>query len=373
MSETSATFPKRLLRRGSRLTAPWQELATRFVRPVDVLRYAAEVIGSGFRPRPSGSGLLQSAIHGGKDFRTHHRRPKGRSLPRGFLPYSDTSDTTIVIQGAIEHRSDFTAQTVRHYRVAFPDSPIVVSTWQDEEPAVLEGIADLGARIITSADPGNPGPSNFNRQVISTRAGVEEALSGGAKYVWKTRSDQRVYSPRAIELFRTLMMLFPPTDPGTAAGRIVVPSANTLRNRMYGASDQMQFGMGSDLLRLWSLELDPRGPDFTASAAPSGSRWEDLDLCETRINSRYIAGTGRNLRFSPEDSWRALVDLYCVVDSCMIDLFWPKYSLAEYRWRRYELPMDHEEVCFAEWLAGLGFGPDDKLTEFSDCVTRGRA
>lgn len=326
------------------------------VRVRSILQYGREVAQSGHIPRPSPQGLIFSAIHGSSMFETFHRRPKAGALGPSFEQPFDTSETAIVIQGPIELRSDFTLETIRHYRQAFPRSPLIVSTWESEPVDVLQVFEDIDVQIIVNSDIPNPGPSNVNRQITTTMAGIKAADAIGARWVWKTRTDQRAYSPFAIPLFQEAIRAFPPSqDCPTVGARLLVPSHNTFRNRLYGASDQMQFGCVTDLERYWSGEIQATETD-TEKPPISGviARDQAPGSPETLLNSRYLSRSGWRLRNSAQDSLCALASVYCVIDASSIDLFWPKYTRKEYRWRTYGGHSTFEEVSFAEWIALCG-------------------
>ena len=328
---------------------PWGRFRGKGLSVGELAHYGLYLMRHPRSQRLSTSGLISHAIHRGKDFETRHWRPKARSLPEKFHQQCDTADATIVLQGPIEHQSLFTLETVRHYRLSYPASTLVVSTWEDQPADAVAALEDAGATVVTSRDPENPGPSNFNRQVISAQAGITVARELGSKFVWKTRTDQRVYSPLALPLMRSLLDLFPVVRSDLKAqGRLIVPSLNTFSDRVYGATDQMQFGHLEDIERLWETELDPRPASLVTDN--SGASWVDLDVCETRLNSRYLAASGWPLRRTYEDSLAALAALYCVIDASGIDLFWPKYAAREYRWRNYGDSEILSEISFAEWL-----------------------
>lgn len=321
-----------------------------------LLHYGREVVQSGRITRPSPQGLILSAIHGSSMFETFHRRPKAGALEPSFEQPFDTSETAIVIQGPIELRSNFTLETIRHYRQAFPSSPLFVSTWDSEPVDVLQVLRDPNVHIVLSADISDPGPSNVNRQITTTMAGIKAAGAVSARWVWKTRTDQRAYSPFAVPLLQEVIRAFPPSEScPPVEGRLLVPSHNTFRNRLYGASDQMQYGCVADLERYWSGEIQatetgterPPSSGVTARDQTPGSP-------ETLLNSRYLSRSGWNLRNTIQDSVRALASVYCVVDASSIDLFWPKYTRKEYRWRTYGGHSTFEEVSFAEWVALYG-------------------
>ncbi len=319
--------------------------------PRSMIAYGLDLVRAGRPPHLSGQNLIHSAIHGSPTFDTFHQRPKSDALTTSFMQPFDTASTAILIQGPIECRSDFTLETVRHYRRAFPRSLLIVSTWATESQQVLRAIQDAGTHLVVSEDTADPGPSNANRQILSTAEGLAAARRLGAEFAWKTRTDQRAYSPFAVPMLQELHRLFAPSlNKAKVAGRILVPSHNTFRNRLYGASDQMQFGCVSDLERFWDSQVTRPTPDLETEKLSEPEISAGSGSPETLLNSRYLTRSGWVLQNTHEDSLQALTDLYCVFDAASVDLFWPKYTRREYRWKQYGQG-DFEEVSFAEWLS----------------------
>lgn len=260
------------------------------------------------------------------------------------------SDTAIVLQGPIQRADNFTVESVRRYRTNFPNAPIIVSTWDEEQGEHTKLIEELDATVVSQPKPLLPGLHNANLQMASAALGVQEAAQLGVTHVIKSRTDQRVYSERLLAISHAALVSFPlGPHGGTQCQRVVALSQNTFAFRMYGVSDMFTFGTIEDITRYWDGSFDYR-PLKEPINTTSHRDFAKLRVCEVRYCSEFLTRTGWLLRWTLEDSWMALADRFVVLDASALDLFWPKYSKIEERWRSYDGDPRFQEVDFAWWL-----------------------
>lgn len=103
------------------------------------------------------------------------------------LPYS-FEELSIVLQGPTELGGRPTAAlAARTARQAFPGAEVIVSCWVGDR---TDSICSQADQLVVSCDPGpqrySNGVLNVNRQIVSSRAGLEVATR---PYVLKARSD----------------------------------------------------------------------------------------------------------------------------------------------------------------------------------------
>jgi hypothetical protein len=67
--------------------------------------------------------------------------------------------------------------------------------------------------------------------------------------------------------------------------------------------------------------------------------------------TNFLATTGWNIQWTLENYWAACVERFIVVDASSVDLYWPKYSIKEERWKNYLYPVSHQEIDFAFWMS----------------------
>lgn len=188
--------------------------------------------------------------------------------PQRPVPPLSSSDVSVVVQGPVVGGPEeppelrYTVRCLRSVRQAMPDAEIILSTWRGSD------LSDLDAdRVVVSDDPGPTAPrdpthvaNNVNRQVVTTRAGLEQATRAVAI---KLRSDMLMEHDGALRLFRGW------PDRGEQfrilQERILVPTFYTFNPRRvyarfpYMVSDWYQVGLRDDLVEVWATpHWDPK-------------------------------------------------------------------------------------------------------------------
>lgn len=291
------------------------------------------------------------------------RPSRARGVRRISYAGIQTPHTAIVIQGPILTEHDFTLETVRQYRTLFPDCTLIVSTWNNEADSVLSSIRDEGAEIVISSPPDNRGPRNSNMQIVSTRAGVARAKELGALFVLKTRTDQRLYAPDTIPFLITLLDTFPLAKKlGGQQKRIIGASHETLKYRLYGLTDQFQFGTTDDILSYWSAPLDTRLPGIGAHDTTLREAGHSR-LTEVYLETEYLKKLGRPLAWTLRDSWQAFADHFIIVDKRAIDLYWFKYDRHKEERLASYVTKATEYLTFRDWVV-LHTGVPESCPEY---------
>ncbi|MCX8016707.1 MAG: WavE lipopolysaccharide synthesis family protein [Rhodocyclaceae bacterium] len=113
------------------------------------------------------------------------------------------SDLAIVVQGPIEAQ---TPSALRRYRLLAPRAQVVLSTWTSDERRARalrqEGLLDV---LVINDDPGAlpptirsaaAAPNNFNRMLLSSRAGLQ---ASSRPFVIRVRSDASLDPQRVLQ------------------------------------------------------------------------------------------------------------------------------------------------------------------------------
>ena len=304
-------------------------------------------------PHKKLSSLIFSPIESLKDsFATYHLRPR-RAANIGTRADALISEpkTAIVIQGGLAEQHDFTLETIRLYKKHFPNAILILSTWEGERAEYIERIRKENIEIIQSVKPSFLGYMNVNLQITSSKVGMERAKSLGAQYALKTRTDQRMYSPVALEFLRNILKAFPLSKSnGVQKERIVSINFNTLKYRPYGMSDFFAFGNIDDMVPYWSPKLDMRTHRDEELHATINS-FANAAICEVYFATEFLKKVGHTPTMTLADSWYAYATFFCIVDYYSIDLYWPKYRpRLEYRYKFYDYIRNTDLLDFAEWL-----------------------
>ncbi len=288
-----------------------------------------------------------------KSWFTYTLRPR-RSADYGHFPdptvNSKNSQVAIVLQGPVMTKWDFTVETIKMYKMMFPDVHLIVSTWCDTPSSVLDSLQALDIHIVCSEYPGNPGISHVNYQIVSTVAGIRKAGELGAKYCLKTRTDQRMYRHDAIQFLLSLLAVFPLSQEFVQLkGRLIAASLNTYKYRLYGISDMFLFGNIEDMEMYWDVPLDPR--DFLPVMEDDLLSYSQQKLCEVYFFTLFMEKLNIKPDWTLRQSWQLFKDLFCVIDQSMLDLYWPKYNrFVERRRLNYQQRMGDELFCYSDWI-----------------------
>jgi len=251
----------------------------------------------------------------------------------------------IVIQGGLLLKENFTLETVKLYKQLYKDVLVIVSTWEDSDSKAMQALETAGAVLVKSKKPADFGQQNINLQLVSALAGVEKAQELGAEYVLKTRTDQRMYAPNAMEYLYNITQTFGVCGSDVQTKRIVGVSLNTFKYRMYGLSDMNIFGTVQDMLKYCGAKLDVKTDD---SVGPMSL---PKPLCEVYLATEFLKSVGRDIAWTVEDSWDAFRDHFVVVDEESLDLYWYKYArMREYRYPQYDTIKNNQQLSFREWF-----------------------
>ena len=273
-------------------------------------------------------------------FITFHTRPMvpaglgytGKETPEDAL-------CAIVIQGPIRHEDNFTLESVKLYRRHYPSATIILSTWEGEDITAFQSLKDARFKILLNVPPPLLAPGNLNYQIVSTKAGVDEAHKLGFLYVIKSRTDQRIYSINLIRYLQNLTDYFPVLDTNRQKQRILGTAAATSKIRLYQFSDIFMFGTVSDMRTYWSadLVLDPTVDERAFHA-------------EGYLFKQFLERTGWDIKETMPDFLKALGQRAIIIDNELMDVYWPKYvsRLREHRIKTYVLP--ELQITFKSWL-----------------------
>lgn len=293
----------------------------------------------------------------------------------------DFSDAAIVIQGPIVYENDYTATTLKLYRTIYPNAPIVVSTWQGEATDEFRrACRENSVALLENVPPDFAGPYNVNMQLESSLQGVKFVRENtDAKFVLKTRCDQRINKPDFLTWFRNLILTFPPID-DKLRGRILL--AEALKWRSFRITDFLAFGYVEDIAKLYGIarhesEIFPvvyrknhnrrfmqilsvtpgekcNAVNFVPSVSTKTLRkynrlYQRIHEVETHILKTFYEENIGAIDYDKflETGWKFMRDYLVIVGVSEIRLDWPKYE------ENSNYSVDgwfSNEIDFARWL-----------------------
>lgn len=270
-----------------------------------------------------------------KFFFSHHKRPvKASDVPIEYIWDTDNvdfSDVAIVIQGPIVSERDFTYQTVLLYKKFYRNINIIVSTWDDSDTNAVRKLQDECC-VILNKKPSVSGSHNINFQKKTTLAGLTHAKKLKCKYATKTRADQRFYSWTTIPLFKKTLADNPPYLNNFIENRIIELTMSVCKFRPWSMCDMFQFGLTSDLIKMWSFPDDERSQ---TAYEYSQTKYKIRDLLEENVAEMFIhRNLAKNIGVSDniahENYYDFMRKYFYLVDKEIVDLFWFKYTSQEY-------------------------------------------
>jgi hypothetical protein len=295
--------------------------------------------------------LLTKTV-GGRNFLNYrlYKKYGDQKHQPGAFKLASTYQFAILIQGQFIFDDNFTIETIKLYRYNFPDAILILSTWTISDDIITE-IKRYGVHIIQNKMPENPGIANINLQITTSGAGVLLAKELGAKFVLKTRTDQRIYHPSLDAYLFNLTEAYPLSpDLARQTKRFVGVSLNTLKYRLYGVSDMCLYGHIDDMVRYWNIPLDERR-DTPEERTNGGDTWRTFSTwraCEVYLCTEFLHSIGRELTYTLRDSFQVFKDHFVIIDQAAIKLYWHKYTL---NYDRYShLDFFDPELSFNDWL-----------------------
>lgn len=254
----------------------------------------------------------------------------------------------IVIQGPIVKENDFTLETCKIYKKIFNNSEtIILSTWDTEDKKYLKNFEAIGVKVLLSKAPDFAGRANLNYQILSTMKGLKEGEKLGCEYAIKTRTDQRFYSTNLSRDLFNLLKIYPPSPNYYMHSRLVALSFNSFKYRYYGISDMFLFGNTQDMLKYWNSPLDTKKYEEYKTIKQK-DLWQQY-CSETYIASHFLKNIGVTPEYTLKHTWKIYKDLFIFIDKEILDMYWPKYTNLDSRWRLFR-PNMLEEMRHSDWL-----------------------
>lgn len=285
------------------------------------------------------------------NYLSYHLRPKNSKNFNLESTCVINEKIAIIIQGPIQEKFIFLKNTLEIYKKIFKNSIIIVSTWENEDKNLINTLKDQNIFIIFNKEP-EKSHNNINHQILSTHTALNFAIEKGAKYSLKTRADVRIYKNNLETYLVSLIKTFPIKKNNLINSRIIVPSLNTFKFRIYSLSDIVMFGESEDLIEYFKPEFFKEGlkkfnldeKNFLKDGTPVVA---EIFLC-----SRFINSLEGKINWDLLNWWLSLKNYFCIIDNSSLDLFWHKYDWEyEYRYLRTYADKFARAIDFQDWLA----------------------
>jgi len=272
-------------------------------------------------------------------------------IPKGEIEIQTSfDDYGILIQGPISFGHDFTLNTIIYYIKNFPGAKIVLSTWENKNLNLFNGVEGLFV-INNSLDLNDIDKwdmnTNMNFQIVSTFNGLSLLKDLGAKYVIKSRTDMRFYDNQLLKNLTNLSIFF---DPGENK-RIITLDHNCLSNIPFHLDDSFQFGSIDKLIALWSVKriykVDTKEKELIL---------ENVKLkygIQAYLFMNYVKNNVslEQSDFSFSESMNIIVEYFIMIPREIIGTYWIKYQKKENFSKKTSYDNEfNNRIAFSDWL-----------------------
>jgi len=285
------------------------------------------------------------------NYLTFHLRPK-KSENFYLKSTAKTEEKfAIIIQGPIKDKFFFLKNTIEIYKKIFPNSSIIISTWENENINLINTLKKENIFILFNKEPAKS-LSNIDHQIYSTNSALKFAKEIGAKYSIKTRADIRINKNNLETFLLSLIKTFPAKKNNFINSRIIVPSLITFKYRIYSLSDIVMFGETEDLIKYFDKETFAEGLKKFNLNENNLLKNETPIVAEIFLCSRFVNNLEGKISWELNNWWATLKNYFCVIDNSSLDLFWYKYDWEyEYRYLRTYSGKFARAIDFQDWLA----------------------
>lgn len=282
--------------------------------------------------------LIRNIEKHSSTYRTLTKRPKTVSgLTTVESSTAVTCDSAIILQGQLVHTDHFTLETVRMYQKLYPGLLVIISTWKNEDPDLIEQLRkEENCEVVLSDYPEYSGLLNLNYQVTSTLAGLNKAKACGKKYVLKSRCDYRFYKKRLFEYLYCLITEYP-LDPSITYQKYRIVAGAEVMNSMFRPfwlADQFNYGYIDDMLLYWNYQC--RSVRLSKNEVQSQLEQEQLTWNQ-RTEKRLAAEPdivldffrrceGKIPELSVSSYWDRLKRQFILVSRRELEAYWMKYE-----------------------------------------------
>ena len=275
-------------------------------------------------------------------------RPKySKNFKQVSTEQVDFKEFGIIIQGPINNTNElnFLKETLKIYKLIFPKTLIVISTWENSYIDELE--TNEYIQIERSKLPSEPGMGNINYQIKSTSNAIKIFKKKGIRNILKTRTDCRIMKPNLKSYLLSLQKTFCSENPKHS--RIFASSVATCKYRIYGLTDILLFGSTKEIEIYFKDETDQ---EILKNYSFKRIMNETVVMSEILLCARYLKNKSIKLDWTLEHWWYCLSKYFGIIDASSLDFFWHKYDWHfEQRFIRNYLFKSSRSIEFSEWLS----------------------
>lgn len=220
------------------------------------------------------------------------------------LRYTGHNDVAILMTGVWDKKNDFSINTLKYYRLIYPDIKIFLSTWKGHlSEREKKELASLDVVIIENKDTYHSlDKGHMANQIMSGRFGIEEIKKLGVKYVLKTRTDVRFDKPDFIDYLKKMIVQFPSVDTRQNGRLVSIAFDNNILNIPFHMSDLNWFGSVDEIEKMfearWRTEKEQQIiSKFSNEKAIFTEKFVKLKAYPDFVKKREMYFTERELEY----------------------------------------------------------------------------
>ena len=280
-----------------------------------------------------------------------------------ITPQYNDSGIGVVLQGPIEHKNDFTVNTLKFYRKVYPKIELVLSTWEGDLTSVeKEALKKIDVKIIQNITPKYAGWGHINYQLLSSREGVRYLKNKGCKYVLKSRTDQIIRRCDFLKYFKLYVENIKPDDDKLNKRIVFLGCEFSHKYFPFHLCDYMTFGDVNDVFKMYDIPLQKDGLKYVKHQGliekirKKIGKYELLDNVEDNIIFKKWMRVCEMHKTSEVYITKSFYDIYLddgkyddemmkyqdfikkytiIIDDTEIMLYWPKYLRRMYQEKNY--------------------------------------
>jgi len=278
--------------------------------------------------------------------------------PKNKKKILSLNNFAIIIQGPIIPNSNFTLETLKYYSAQYPKSPVIFSSWEDDINKIKNYSLKKNIHLISNKLPSYPGVRNINLQVVSTKNAILYAKKLKCNYVFKTRSDTRVYFKDFQNYLINLIKFYKLKKNFKSKQMARIVSTNfTRRYRLYGISDLIMFGHIKDLYNYFDALATPLiKKEFNKLNKKLKFKdklyFIDREFCpEIYFFYNYFKKKNVKLKWSVDDYLKKISENFIIIDNQTLDIYWKKSNKTTHHFSDRPISLNYSlDFNFTDWL-----------------------
>ncbi len=213
---------------------------------------------------------------------------------------------------------------------------IIVSTWKSDFTQQFKVMVENSrVKVVLNEDLIiDLGTNNVNKQIISTKSGIDLAIAESSTHILKLRSDQVLFSANFMD--EILSHYFSKYNQ-PCEQKLLALTNNSFVNRIYSISDFCQFGTAEMVRSYWDTNFQ-------------SEKNSEIDFVpEAFLFANFLTKQGHSPNYTLTDYYKYIAKYIILIEPWSLGYYWSKYTFQVNYWvTRPETVL--EEFTYAKWV-----------------------